>query len=481
MPSTTPTTTPRPATTATPMNSTPAPAPAPTGYSAQSSFRPGPNTLTTRGGTADDTIGREGMFADTMGRKKGTADDTIGRAKGTADDTIGRGKGTADDTIGRTKGTADDTIGRKKGTADDTIGRKKGTADDTIGNQPTFEEARAALAGRSNSADAVALRSAINQSLETPNFLKSGSGSITSRVFDFAKQTMKLSATQVGQLTTALKGASDSAAKLIGALVEKAPEALTNTDSKGQTLLSNLARFQSQQLNPKLAGDTTKDELFTSMLRDMVNPNRIDQGDAPTCTVTSMQFELVADQPSEYARLLTDLSGPQGRAKMMGGSELQLQDGDGAVRDERSISQTLFQTATMEFGNGRNLDFDPSQRGSVDSSGKLVQHGLHPEQQTQVLRQLFGVNYRSELFQTEAEGSKALERLKKYDVSANQNRPVILSIDQGNFNHAVTYQGVNQGRVYFRDPYGELKSMPEDQFKTFVVGMNAPKDANIID
>jgi hypothetical protein len=178
---------------------------------------------------------------------------------------------------------------------------------------------------------------------------------------------------------------------------------------------------------------------------------------------------------------MTDLTGPQGRARMRGGSELMMHPGDANTRDGRSVSQTLFQTAAMEFGNGKNLDFKPSEHGSFDAAGARVQQGLRPEQQTQVLRQLFGVNYRSERFQTEAEGARVLEKLRTFDTRGLQNRPIILQIDQGDFNHAVTFERVADKRVYFRDPYGELRSMPEEQFKTFVVGMNAPKDAKIID
>ncbi len=417
----------------------------PTGYKGTSAFDGG--GLVGRRGTNDEGVGRAPMFDEAEGRKKGTNDEGVGR---------------------------------KKGTNDEGVGRKKGTNDEGVGDAPvTFEAVRSALVGRTDTPNSNALRNAINERLETPSFLK-GTETAVAQVFNFAKQKLNLSATQAGQLTTALKGASKEAATLLGALIEKAPEALNNVDSKGQTLLSNLARFASQPLNATLAGDTTKSELFEAMLRDVVNPNRIDQGDAPTCTVTSMQFELVADEPAEYLRLLTDLTGPQGRAKMRGGSELVMQPGDASARDGRSISQTLFQTAAMEFGNGRTLDFDPAARGSKNAAGELVQRGLKPEQQTNVLRELFGVNYRSELFQTEAEGAKVLEKLRGLDSRTSQNRPILLQIDQGNFNHAVTFERVADQRVYFRDPYGELRSMPENQFKTFVVGMNAPKDLGII-
>ena len=97
-----------------------------------------------------------------------------------------------------------------------------------------------------------------------------------------------------------------------------------------------------------------------------------------------------------------------------------------------------------------------------------------------MLRQLFGVNYVSKNFMSEAEGAKALEKLRTYDASKNQNRPIILQIDQGQFNHAVSLDKVSDGRVYFRDPYGVLRSMTEAQFPKFVMAINAPRDMNIV-
>ena len=315
--------------------------------------------------------------------------------------------------------------------------------------------------------------------MESPSFLK-GSTSVPAQVAAYAK-SLGLTKVQQGQVDLVLKGASKETAGLFGALLEKSHEVLTTVDGAGQTTLANLARIAQQPLNPMAAGDTTRSELLTACLRDIVNPNRIDQGDAPTCTVTSMQFELATDEPAEYTRLLAELTGPEGRARMRGGSYLELNAGDAGAgaRDGRSVSDALFQTAAMEFGNGRDAEFDPYAGKSVNATTGAEQRGLRPAQQTQVLRQLFGVNYESKNFLNEAEGARALEVLRNYDTRGAQNRPVILQIDQGDFNHAVTFERVKDARVYFRDPYGVLRSMAEAQFPKFVMAINAPRDLNI--
>ena len=465
------------------------PAAQPTGFKPASTFDSG-KPVNKRDGVPDDSVGRRakgGVADDGVGRRaaNGVADDGVGRRTvgGVADDGVGRKKtgGVADDGVGRKKkgGVADDGVGRttKGGVADDGVGRttKGGVADDGVGG---YEAALDSLVGRNDTPDSLALRNAIFERLETPRFLK-GSASVVSQVAAFAK-SMGLSKTQLSQVDTLLKGASKETAGLVGALLEKNKEVLTAVDSNGSTALANLARLAQQPLNPKLGGDTTRSELLTAALRDIVNPNRIDQGDAPTCTVTSMQFELVSDEPAEYARILADLTGPDGRSKMRGGSYLELEAGDAGARDGRPVSDAIFQTAAMEFGNGRDAQFDPYAGKSVNGTTGAQQRGLKPDQQTQVLRQLFGVNYESKNFLTEAQGAQALENLRNYDTKGAQNRPIILQIDQGDINHAVTFERVKDERVYFRDPYGVLRSMPEQQFPKFVVAINAPRDLNIV-
>ena len=468
-----PTTSPTPA---KPQVATPATT-VPAGFKATSTFDSG-RPIVKRDGVPDDSVGRR--------LKNGVADDGVGRSTkgGVADDGVGRSTrgGVADDGVGRITrgGVADDGVGRttKGGVADDGVGRTKkgGVADDGVGGN--YLAMADSLVGRNDTPDSIALRNAIYDRLETPSFLK-GAATVPAQVAAYAK-SMGLSKTQLGQIDTILRGSTKETATLMGALLEKSKEVLTAVDSVGSTALANLARLAEQPLNPKIAGDTSKAELLTSCLRDIVNPNRIDQGDAPTCTVTSMQFELVADEPAEYARILADLSGPNGSSKMRGGSNLEIEAGDAGARDGRSVSDAIFQTSAMEFGNGREAQFDPYAGKSVNATTGAEQRGLKPAQQTQVLRQLFGVNYVSKNFLTEAEGAKALEKLKGYDTRGAQNRPIILQIDQGDFNHAVTFERVQDQRVYFRDPYGVLRSMPEDQFPKVVMGVNAPRDLKIV-
>jgi len=422
-------------------------------------------------------------------------DDSIGRAKtgGVQDDSIGRAKagGVQDDSIGRAKagGVQDDSIGRntRGGVQDDTIGRtgRGGVQDDTIGGAAAFDAVRYALVGPDSNPNDVALRNAVFDRLENPSFaydVPRGAASAKDLLSaGLAKLARSLPAAAKEQLSSVMGHLDEDGLRLLGAALEKSPKLLSNVDSKGGTVLSNLARLATQPLSAKLAGDTSPDTILRGVLRDIVNPNRIDQGTAPTCTVTSMQFELVADEPGEYTRLMADLCGPDGKAKMRGGGELAVESGDAvsAARDWRSASQTIFQTAAMEYANGKYLDFDPVAGKSTDTRTGEQYSGIKPSQLANVLSKLFGVKYSTDNLKDEKEGAKVLETLRGYDARGAQNRPIVLHIDQGDYNHAVTLERVAAGQVQYRDPYGLLRSMPEALFPKYVMAVQRPVDTTI--
>jgi hypothetical protein len=173
---------------------------------------------------------------------------------------------------------------------------------------------------------------------------------------------------------------------------------------------------------------------------------------------------------------MADLSGPTGSSVMRGGGSLKVDLGDATAvaRDGRSATDALFQTAAMEYGNGRFADFNPVSGQSTDSRTGAVSVGLHPIQQTALLEQLVGVQYSTKNMYSEAQGQKMLDSLRGFDATKNQNRPVILHLDQGSINHAVTLEKIANGRVLYRDPYGVLRSMPEELFPKYVVTVQRP-------
>ncbi|MHB8878170.1 MAG: cysteine peptidase family C39 domain-containing protein, partial [Myxococcaceae bacterium] len=283
-----------------------------------------------------------------------------------------------------------------------------------------------------------------------------------------------LSVTEREQLVNVLQVGDERALRLIARLTEAKPAALRAVDREGGTLLGNLARIASQPMNAALYSQgLSRERLVQHVLRDVINPEHIDQGGAPTCTVTSMQYELARDHAAEYSRLVAGLTGPAGYAAMTGGGSLNLQadyvlPGEG---DGRSTSEVLFQSAAMEFANGSD-NFVEKHGFSARTDGSQYR-GLFPSQQKVMLEQLFGTKYKTSKMSTPKQVNTVLERLRPYETSG-VNRPVLLEIDEGSFNHVVTYEKMQGGMVYIRDPYGHESSMTEEAFRRHVITVHMP-------
>ncbi len=287
-----------------------------------------------------------------------------------------------------------------------------------------------------------------------------------------------LGAKEKAELATVLSRLDAKGLAVMGSVFENVPEALSDKDAKGGTLLANLAQLASEPLNASLTGHTTTEELLSSVLHEVMNPNRVDQGSATTCTTASMQFELVADEPAEYARLMAGLCGPKGSVEMRGGGALRLGPGDAdeRARDGRSVSQAIFQSAAMEYANGRFSNYDPILGVSVNEKTGDTRKGLKPDNQQALLEKLFGVNYSIDRLFTEAEASKAFAKLEGWDARGFRNRPIVVDLDQGKFNHAVTLESVSKEKIVFRDPYGVLRSMAPDAFQKVALSIHMPMD-----
>ena len=237
-----------------------------------------------------------------------------------------------------------------------------------------------------------------------------------------------LSAADKGSLAKVMSAAGEKGLVALGAVLEGTPEISKFADRDGKTIFADLAELASQPLNAALYSGTTKQKILDEVLLQVANPDRVEQGSAPTCTVTSMQFELARDETAEYVRLMAGLTGPQGSVEMRGGGALKLEPETLLALDKRQGSQAIFQTAAMEYGNGGD-HYDVKKDVSHDENGVKDDYaGLMPYQQTVMLRQLFGVNYETKSLLTEASRAKALNDLKDY-ATVGKNRPVLLEID----------------------------------------------------
>lgn len=343
-----------------------------------------------------------------------------------------------------------DTQGKKKGTNDDSIGDGQTTAMRPTTVMPTLQlvgplDQRTLTAGLSETAKT-----------QIAALLRTDSPSASDATYAFASPSFQaLDADQKNKFVDIIATCGPEAAQMLAMGCEVCGDVWSKRATDGSTVLDGLDRMAKQSgLQPYVAG----------VIADVVTPDRIWQGDAPTCTAATMQFELASKQPAEYTRLMTGLA-VDTSVQMAGGAVLQTEPGSalkGSIdaRDRRSPTEAVFQGALMEFANGSET-YDLNR---MQSSGNGQTHrGLNGDQIQTALSQLFGVDYQTTRISTDDEAATALKTL---NTSLAPNRPVLVDlVVDDTTNHCVAFEGFSNGRVHLRDPEtGTRTSISEDEF-----------------
>ncbi|MEW6432739.1 MAG: hypothetical protein AB1730_14640 [Myxococcota bacterium] len=424
-------------------------------------------------GTTDDSLGQGDP---TAGRNRGTPDDSIG----VGDASAGRNRGTPDDSIG----VGDPAAGRNRGTPDDSIGvddpsagRNRGTPDDSIGGRgpvegrprqddlklPRLDPAAAGRAGLPG--ETLAKMDAL---LTPPT---SRTAVEASYVFNH-EAFRAMSVADREKIVDVLAAGGQAAAQGMAEIFHSSNGSMLHSvGGDGTRLLDSL---------DKMAGSTTGQRMLGDLMFDLVRPGRIWQGNAPTCTVSSMQYELASQQPGEYARLIAGLA-VDGKVTMRGGGELAISASASMFasswrHDRRSTTEAVFQSAAMEFANGSDTYsvFSQESRG-----GNRTYRGLFPDQIRTMVGELFGVRYETREIGSDAEATAELNEILARE---RPNRPVLFDIDMGEFNHCVSLEGVRGDRVYYRDPTtGRTESMSKAEFRERLVAVHYAPPPEIAD
>ena len=421
-------------------------------------------------GTTDDSLG---CHDPSKGRNRGTPDDSIG----VDDPSAGRNRGTPDDSIGvndpaagRNRGTPDDSIGRNRGTPDDSIGgdgsvRGRGTNDDGVGGLPgrpgglgeILQNAMARSAGRAGlPEDTLSKMDAL---------LAKDPATAFQAEYVFSHQAFRdMSVEDREKIVDVMAAGGERATRAMAQIFNTSDGALLNQVGKdGTRLIDSL---------DKLAASPTGKRLLNDCMYDIVNPGRIWQGQAPTCTVSSMQYELASQQPAEYARLVAGL-GVDGQVTMRGGGTLTTSASTAMLasswnNDRRSTTEAVFQTAAMEYANGGDT-YNMFAQENHRSDGQTYK-GLYPDQIRTMVGELFGAKYETLEIGSDAEATAELNQIMSQE---RPNRPVLFDIDMGDFNHCVALDRIQGDRVYYRDPYsGEMESMSKDEFRRKLVAVH---------
>ncbi|MCL2160335.1 MAG: hypothetical protein FWH56_00385 [Betaproteobacteria bacterium] len=248
--------------------------------------------------------------------------------------------------------------------------------------------------------------------------------------------------------------------------------ALLDTDKNGNTLLHSLHRIATQPLGAgkeslaaefkKTKPEITNKELLYDIMREAANPGTIVQGSKNTCSIAAIQYMLVKQNPAEYVRIMQRLIS-EGKVELRGVT-LEHVDGIGHKRNRtleispgsverdnanRPSSSRIFQAAVMDFANG--IDDYSNKKDRSTTRHKVFRsksyQGADNSQAQRALMGLFG-NFFS-LSRNFLELTSFPHPSPMY-VSMNWDRRV--RRDPDSF-HAVVFEKVENGRVYFRNSW----------------------------
>lgn len=229
---------------------------------------------------------------------------------------------------------------------------------------------------------------------------------------------------------------------------------------EGLTLLGALDAVARQPLvqgvdRPTMVGDLIHETAF---------PGAIDQHNRGTCTVSAAQIYVARNHPAEYVRIVGGLASPEGKVTLADGEILARTPGSEQVDDSnRTASSRLWQSSMMTFADPANPYVFATDRR---------QNGAYGTVETGIKKLYEGVVNARDIFHDRNNGATPEDLLDVVDRHTRLGRDVPISANWGKRNADGTYEGghdlittgVQDGRVYYENPWGQQESMPIADF-----------------
>lgn len=234
--------------------------------------------------------------------------------------------------------------------------------------------------------------------------------------------------------------------------------------TEGKSLLQELDRMATQPLHPAI----DRKALVSDLVQEIAAPSSINQQSRASCIYTSLQIQMVMQQPAEYARLVGGLATPKGQVTLANGSPMtRYRKAESEDGTHRSLATRLWTTGLMAYGASPRVLKD--HKFAIDADASAVSYdrvlaGLGLE--TQRMEGLDPIRMRSRM-------GEVLDQLKAW---TDRGTPVRVSLDWGEGGqehalHAVTLTGIKDDRAYYMNPWGTEESMRLEELAGRLFGM----------
>lgn len=259
---------------------------------------------------------------------------------------------------------------------------------------------------------------------------------------------------------------------------------ITKLDYKGaKSLADNLLGLLDVLPHPDIVGLTTKEQLLDDVITEILDPNgQMNQGQASTCTTTSIQTLLITINPSEYARLQQGLLSAAGTVQLANGANAVVPPAIFQVArysatppfSVRTNSELAFQATMLKYAMDTRFptyapNADPNAANGINTVFRAtVNNGLFSGEMKRVLNALFNVNFTIHSVQQSDASWPAIATIQTrqpalrdelvQDLPAKQQQLILVLYwglpltDPKTGTHAVVALRHDGGRVYFKNP-----------------------------
>ena len=188
--------------------------------------------------------------------------------------------------------------------------------------------------------------------------------------------------------------------------------AISKTDYRGgKTLVDNLLALLEIIPHQDIRLLRSGEQLLNDVISEILDPNgQINQGEAGTCTTTSMQTFLIMVNPAEYARLQLGLLSSSGQVTYADGTTVNVPPVIFQINTRyphaqnwpflvRNFSELAFQATLLKLAmHSRFPNYDPrahpnSSNGVNTVFQQTVKEGLYSGEYSRALKALFNVNF----------------------------------------------------------------------------------------
>jgi len=248
-----------------------------------------------------------------------------------------------------------------------------------------------------------------------------------------------------------------------------------------QSLLEAIEQLQNLSLQPEL--NTKKELLIQSVLQDIATPESIMQGNKNTCAATVAQIKLAIEDPVKYVKIMAELAGPNGQSSSSlvsnnrSGDFLRLDpQAISADASGRSLSNRIFQTALMEYGNG-NQNYHSQNDTNTSQGNQQTYSGLKDYENQELMNALFAGKYQT-LSTKQGLAQNILAQRIENAVLAGV--PISTGMKWGEGGHQVLVVGMDPKNVQLINPQsmGHLYHISRHDFEKHLLSAALPSIAD---